>query len=111
MTKAVLLTDPVRDAINIDTAFELRPEEADGLMFAAIIFFCRHHTEMALDAGTPVIAYHVVPMFDADNLVTAIVKGREKQKELAENSPETATTFNMDAWKDVFSNGEPQTKE
>lgn len=111
VTKAILLTDPTRAALNIDTAFELEPEEADGLMFSAVIFFCRHHSEMSAEAGTPVYAYHTIPIIDPDRLVMAIKQARTKREEARLNSSETTTELNMDIWKDVFAHDEPKAPE
>lgn len=114
MTKIVLLIDDLKADLRLDTAYELEPEEADGLMFSGVLFFCRHHTEKAIEAGTPVFAYHTVSMFDPERLVLAITKAREKRAEMAaqaKDSAEPTVKFNMDAWKDVFASGESKTQE
>jgi hypothetical protein len=102
--KTVLLLDDLKVSLNLDTAFELREEEADGLMIGGILFFCRHHTNMIAEQNggkTPILAYHPFPMIDGDRLVEVLKRAREK-RDAVEESAEPKVEFNRDAWGDIF---------
>jgi hypothetical protein len=105
--RLVLLREDLKVNLGLDTAFDLAPEEADGLMFTGVLFFCRHHSEMITESGVSVFAYHPLPMFDADNLVKAITIARERRDKVQQDSPETTKVFDPTIWKGVFG-GESQ---
>lgn len=104
--KTILLTNDQKVVLDEATAFELEDREADGLMFAGVIFFCRHHTDMVAErdgGATKVLCFHAHPAFDTDRLIEAIKIGREKhwQDEAKnENAPanEAPKPLDLSAW-------------
>jgi hypothetical protein len=113
--KTILLTNDQRVVLDETTAFELEDREADALMFAGVIFFCRHHTDMVAErdgGAAKVLCFHAHPAFETDRLIEAIKRGREKlaQDEAThENAPadETTKPLDLSAWG-FAPDGEPK---